>query len=153
MFTCFMTMLTLSFGISLIITFYPLTLGFWILLLSMLISILIRTTFSRWFGFIMFLIYIGGMLVMFAYFVAIQPNQHFRLKVPFFFLLLRFINLPINMYPILLNLFSHSRWWIRSLFFINNIMVLIMLALVLFLALVIVVKITRIYMAALRPFR
>jgi NADH-ubiquinone oxidoreductase chain 6 len=152
MFTCFITMLTLSFGVSLIITFYPLTLGFWILVLSIIISILISTTFSRWFGFIIFLIYIGGMLVIFAYFVAIQPNQHFRLKVPFFFLILSFINLPINIYPILLNLFSESRWWIRSLFFINNIIVLIMLALVLFLALVIVVKITRIYIAALRPF-
>lgn len=72
--------------------------------MSIVISVLMGTTFSRWFGFIIFLIYIGGMLVIFAYFVAIQPNQQFDLKTPLFFLILRVFNLPINIYPVLLNL-------------------------------------------------
>ena len=153
MFTCFLTIVTLSFGLTMLVTFYPLSLGFWVLILSIIISILMGVSFSSWFGLIMFLIYIGGMLVIFAYFVAIQPNQHFNLKIPGFFLGLRFINLPINIYPVLLNLIPNINWWVRSLFFIDNIVVLILLALVLFLALVIVVKITRAFIAALRPFR
>ena len=152
MFTCLLVILTLSFGLSIIITFSPISLGVWILVISIIISMVIRTSFSRWFGFIIFLIYIGGILVIFAYFVSIQPNQEINLKTAFFFLLLRFFNLPVNIYPVLLNLILENNWWISSLFFFNNIIIIVLLGFVLFLALVMVVKITTYYIAALRPF-
>lgn len=152
MFTCFVVILTLSLGISIVTAYYPLSLGLWVLVLSISISILISTRFSSWFGFIIFLIYIGGILVMFAYFVAIQPNQQFNLKTPFFFTVLCIFNLPINIYPVTLNLIVDSNWWIRSLFFIDNVMIIVLLGVVLFLALVIVVKITTFSISSLRPF-
>ena len=152
MFTFFIMLITLSFGLSLVITTSPLVLGVWILLLSILVSVLCRTTFSSWFGLIMFLIYIGGMLVIFAYFAAIQPNQQFNIKLPLFFILLSSINLPINIYPVLVNLFFDNRWWISSLFYIYNISVVVLLGFVLFLALICVVKITTLKMAPLRPY-
>lgn len=76
----------------------------------MLVSMLCRTTFSRWFGFIIFLIYIGGILVIFAYFTAIQPNQEIRIKTSFFFMVVARMNLPINIYPVLVNLFLYKGW-------------------------------------------
>jgi NADH-ubiquinone oxidoreductase chain 6 len=110
MFTSLVIIFTLSLGISMVTAYYPLSLGLWILILSISISVLIRTSFSRWFGFIIFLIYIGGILVIFAYFVAIQPNQQFNLKTPTFFLVLCIFNLPINIYPVTLNLMLYFNW-------------------------------------------
>lgn len=110
MFTSLLIVLTLAFGVSLVTARSPLALGLWILFMSMLVSVLCRTTFSRWFGFIIFLIYIGGMLVIFAYFAAIQPNQEVNLRTPLFFIVVAFINLPINIYPVLVNLFMGARW-------------------------------------------
>jgi len=143
---------TVSWGIRIIMSFSPLSLGFWILILSFLISIIISRLISRWFGFIIFLIYIGGILVMFAYFVTIQPNQKFNLKTPFFFFILRVINFNFGVFPVLSNLLSISNWWVSSLFFFNNIVVIILLGFVLFLALIIVVKVTTFYISSLRPF-
>lgn len=153
MFTIYLRALVLSLGLSIIISLSPLALGLWILILSLSVSIIIRCLFSSWFGFILFLIYIGGMLVIFAYFVRIQPNQQFGLKRSFIFRFLVFINLCSNNYIILIDLFSDINWWINSLFNINNLRVVLLLGFVLFLALVMVVKITALIMAPLRPYK
>lgn len=68
-------------------------------------------------------------------------------------MLLRAMNLPINIYPVLVNLFCRRRWWISSIFYISNISVVVILGFVLFLALVRVVKITTIVIAPLRPYK
>lgn len=153
MFVAFISILVLSLGVSIVLSFTPLALGLWVLILSIRISFLIGLIYSSWFGFILFLIYIGGMLVMFAYFVRIQPNQQFRLKNSFFFSFLVFLNLIINNYPITLDLFCFNDWWINSLFNLSNVRIIILLGFVLFLALVIVVKITTLMIAPLRPYR
>lgn len=152
MITILLIVLVLSIGLSVIVAFSPLRLGAWILILSIIVSVLCRTTFRSWFGFIIFLIYIGGMLVIFSYFVAIQPNQYFDLKTSMFVLVLRILNLPINIYPGILNLIYGGERWVSSLFRLNNIIILIILGVVLFLALIIVVKITINVNSSLRPF-
>nr|YP_011035816.1 NADH dehydrogenase subunit 6 [Plaxiphora tricolor]WRI60246.1 NADH dehydrogenase subunit 6 [Plaxiphora tricolor] len=52
----------------------PLGLGSILLCLSFLFSLIVFFSSSSWFGFVLFLIYIGGMLVMFAYVTALMPN-------------------------------------------------------------------------------
>lgn len=153
MFVIYISILVVSLGLSIVLAFTPLALGLWVLILSISISFLTSLMYSSWFGFILFLIYIGGILVIFAYFVRIQPNQQFRLKNSFFFSFLVFVNLIINSYPITIDLFSNINWWINSLFDLRNVRVVILLGFVLFLALVIVVKITTFMMAPLRPYR
>jgi len=106
MFIIYIRILVLSLGLSIVLAFTPLALGLWVLILSISISLLTSLIYSSWFGFILFLIYIGGMLVIFAYFVRIQPNQQFSLKNSFFFSFLVFINLLVNTYPITVDLFS-----------------------------------------------
>ena len=131
----------------------PIILGLWILLTSVTIAVLCGSLFFSWFGFIIFLIYIGGILVIFAYFVAIQPNQHFYVSKLIYWFILTTGNLPINRFPLIADLFNHRRWWVCSIFYISNISVVIILGLVLFLALIRVVKITVINVAPLRPYK
>ena len=152
MFIFFFTIITLSLGVSIISARSPIVLGFWILILSILASVLCSSIFFRWFGFIIFLIYIGGMLVMFSYFVAIQPNQRINIITPSFYFFLAFSNLPINICPAVIDLFNLNNWWITSMFYVSNISILVILGFILFLALVSVVKITIINVAPLRPF-
>nr|QIZ12531.1 NADH dehydrogenase subunit 6 [Plaxiphora albida] len=52
----------------------PLGLGSILLSLSFLFSVIVFFSSSSWFGFVLFLIYIGGLLVMFAYVTALMPN-------------------------------------------------------------------------------
>lgn len=152
MFMFIFTVFTLSLGITIIITNSPIILGLWILILSIIIAVLCRSLFFSWFGFIIFLIYIGGILVIFAYFVAIQPNQQFDISNPLYWFILTNINLPINMYSITADSFNIIRWWITSIFYISNISIIIILGFVLFLTMVSVVKLTVINIAPLRPY-
>ena len=153
MFIVYFRILVVSLGLSIIIAFSPLALGLWILILSIRISFLVRLMFSSWFGFILFLIYIGGILVIFAYFVSIQPNQQFELKRSLMFSFLIFFRLVINNYVVTIDLISHINWWIDSLFNLSNLSIIVLLGFILFLALVIVVKITTFIMAPLRPYK
>jgi len=147
-----LTVHVLSLGFRILFNKSPISLGMWILILSLFISILVRAFYFSWFGFIIFLIYIGGILVIFSYFVAIQPNQYIRLKKPILFFVLSFINLPINVYPVLTDLYIIQSWWVSSIFYLINIWILLILGFVLFLALIRVVKITIVNIAPLRPY-
>lgn len=53
----------------------PIVLGINILLISLLLSMIFASFISSWYSFLIFLIYVGGMLVMFSYFLALIPNQ------------------------------------------------------------------------------
>nr|YP_010381772.1 NADH dehydrogenase subunit 6 [Perotrochus quoyanus]UDL72160.1 NADH dehydrogenase subunit 6 [Perotrochus quoyanus] len=55
----------------------PLSLGLCVMLMSLFSCILIAFCVSSWFGYVLFLIYVGGLLVMFAYVSALAPNNFF----------------------------------------------------------------------------
>nr|QIQ23135.1 NADH dehydrogenase subunit 6 [Rochia nilotica] len=55
----------------------PLSLGLCIMILSSFSCILLGVMTSSWYGYILFLIYVGGLLVMFAYVSALAPNNFF----------------------------------------------------------------------------
>nr|QLY89865.1 NADH dehydrogenase subunit 6 [Viviparus viviparus] len=52
----------------------PLSLGFVIIVFTLLMCLLISVFVSSWYAYILFLIYVGGLLVMFAYVAALIPN-------------------------------------------------------------------------------
>ena len=100
------------------------------------------------------IVYVGGLNVLFAYFVAIAPNQYF-----FFFNLLCSVVVLFGscfisflLYPLHFILRRTRVMDILKLFFGMDRMILFFLAIVLFLALVTVVKVASRYEGALRPF-
>nr|YP_010577074.1 NADH dehydrogenase subunit 6 [Tristichotrochus unicus]UZN92192.1 NADH dehydrogenase subunit 6 [Tristichotrochus unicus] len=71
----------LSFCVSLLFLMMsmlqPLSLGACIMGLSVMFCLLIGVSVSSWYGFVLFLIFVGGLLVMFAYVSALAPNNFF----------------------------------------------------------------------------
>nr|BDI12959.1 NADH dehydrogenase subunit 6 [Abarenicola claparedi oceanica] len=145
---------SISFTLPLATT--PLTLGIWVLFLALMIAITMCLPLSSWFGFILFIIYIGGLLVMFAYFAAIDPNS--KMNPMNMFLMFLFtttvlfsLNYLFSLTPSM-NFQSSTTLSFLMLFTSNNIPMLLLAAMLLFLALVSVVKITQRKEGALRPF-
>ena len=134
----------------------PLLMGLWVLFIALSLSAWIGVIGIRWFGIILFLIYIGGILVIFIYFVAVTPNQRHDLKVfvmavvggvRLFYIIIFRVNLIKN--------FSKAFSLRREImiFFFSQRAVLVVIFIILFVGLIIVVKITRLIQGPLRPFK
>jgi len=125
----------------------PLFMGMFVLGLSIVRAFIISEA-SSWLALLLFLIYVGGMLVTFAYFLALCPNQSVSLTpiiiIPITFAFIFFQNYP--RYQVSCSLEVYSIY--RAL----NLRTFIILGLVLFLAIVRVVKIVSRSSGALRPF-
>nr|YP_010403027.1 NADH dehydrogenase subunit 6 [Sirsoe methanicola]UQV94835.1 NADH dehydrogenase subunit 6 [Sirsoe methanicola] len=148
-----MSFLTLAISLALLNSYTPLTLGLWIMSLALTSSMLASAASYSWFGLMMFLIYIGGMLVMFAYFMAIQPNQQLNITPSFLTLLLTLMIAPwILRTPHLSHSIIEQPTWVTTLMSMYNIPSLMILGLVLFLTLLAVVKISSSFMGPLRPY-
>nr|YP_009680593.1 NADH dehydrogenase subunit 6 [Microcondylaea bonellii]QDH07380.1 NADH dehydrogenase subunit 6 [Microcondylaea bonellii] len=65
--------------LSMILPMHPLSLGMMILILAFINCILIATM-SPWYAYMLFFIFIGGMLVMFAYIASLSPNTTFSIN-------------------------------------------------------------------------
>jgi NADH-ubiquinone oxidoreductase chain 6 len=132
----------------------PLSLGLWIWILALITAIISALSISPWFGFIIFLIYIGGILVIFAYFAAISPNQQLYISQ-----LLLVTIIPFSIWTIIIFLqpffFTFSFPTTNpsiSIIILLNPSPLIILALILFFALVAVTKVSSFNRGPLRPF-
>lgn len=148
--------LTASISLTLPLASTPLTLGLWVLILAFIVATSISLPLSSWFRFILFIIYIGGLLVIFAYFTAIDPNSKLDLS--------NLIGITLGTMLVLTLIFSstslsalstlHAPYLISFsiLFSSKNIPTLLIAAIVLFLALIRVVKITQRKEGPLRPF-
>jgi len=132
----------------------PLMIGLNILLIALLIAWSFASLYSSWYAFLIFLIYVGGILVIFAYFVAIVPNQqiNFLLNTKIFLTSILIIStlciitkssLPINI---------NSSLQVSALYTSNNTPILAIIVVVLLVTIVIVVKITTRVKGPLRPF-
>nr|USS60665.1 NADH dehydrogenase subunit 6 [Septaria lineata] len=55
----------------------PLSLGLCIMGISLFWCVLLGLVYSSWFSYVLFLIYVGGLLVMFVYVAALAPNTLF----------------------------------------------------------------------------
>nr|YP_009485293.1 NADH dehydrogenase subunit 6 [Lampsilis powellii]AUF69986.1 NADH dehydrogenase subunit 6 [Lampsilis powellii] len=65
--------------LSMTLPMYPLSLGMMILLLAF-ITCTTMATMSPWYAYMLFFIFIGGMLVMFAYIASLTPNMTFAIN-------------------------------------------------------------------------
>nr|ARK18745.1 NADH dehydrogenase subunit 6 [Varioconus guinaicus] len=142
----------------------PLSLGLVIMISTLFMCLVSGMTTSAWYGYILFLIYVGGLLVMFAYVAALSPNVLFGGLTPFFSL--------IMLFPILFVLFyfyffkdssylsfepSFSKFMYLKMYGVGlispyMISILIGLGTVLLINLIVVAKICYYQQASLRPF-
>lgn len=140
-------------SIILVIALNPITMGISILTIALTLAIIYGLTLSSWIAFLLFLIYIGGILVIFAYFVALSPNQQINkisITPSLIFIISMFIAIIyIKVYPRITTTFQ----FLINTFYTNiNIPLLILLAIILFLTIVVVVKIVTNNKGPLRPF-
>nr|YP_009537165.1 NADH dehydrogenase subunit 6 [Callistoctopus luteus]ATU06704.1 NADH dehydrogenase subunit 6 [Callistoctopus luteus] len=64
----------------LVVLIQPLSLGFMLMVISIFMSVLISFFIYSWYGFMLFLVYIGGLMVMFMYIISLIPNLIFFSK-------------------------------------------------------------------------
>ena len=151
-----LTACSISLASTIFLIFSPLPIGLWILLISFVFSLLIAFSINSWFSLIFFLVYVGGLLVIFAYFVALSPNQQLSLLTPIAFLfpsLLVIILLLYNNFHLTPSSINLSSFLPQLLIYSpSNAPILIRLALLLFFALIAVVKISGRRGGPLRPF-
>lgn len=151
-----LTSLIIALALSLPLATTPLTLGLWVLSIALIIAAWISSATLSWFRIILFIIYVRGMLVMFAYFVAITPNYTIpnKLLLPTFLILIATcIITTSNISTHRLHFTNERMPPIQQLIFQpTQRTVLIFLVILLFLAIVLAVKISDRNQGPLRPF-
>jgi len=161
---CIVTSLLLAFIFAIPIIIQPLSLGLCIIMISLISCILLGLTFSSWFSYVLFLIYVGGLLVMFVYVAALAPNTLFsRLKslAGILFLSTIIFSLLIILTPtdisflydnLILDYTSQNMKTGIAIVSSSNVRILIGLALILLVNLLAVVKVCFYQQGPLRPY-
>nr|WGO57948.1 NADH dehydrogenase subunit 6 [Hemithyrsocera longiseta] len=157
----YMSLSTL-FSIMFTQTNHPLTMGLILLMQTITISLLTGLiSQSFWFSYILFLIFLGGMLILFMYVTSLASNEMFLLSykpilisipLTIIFIIL-FKSLPMTQNPDMINLLStnnHLMMSITKLYNQPSGIITILMASYLFLTLIVVVKIINIYKGPLR---
>lgn len=132
----------------------PIILGINILAMALLLSATLATSIRSWYAFLVFLIYVGGMLVMFAYFLALTPNQQIPTTRNAVYISITLTTLALVAGVTDTKVFISQEIWQDNMYLysINTTPILIILALVLLLTIIIVVKLTNRSGGPLRPF-
>lgn len=114
------------------------------------ISVFIGFIGLSWYGFSLFLIYVGGLLVMFGYVISIIPNFYiYSLNLSFVFFFGVFVSLFLSFKVFSIDVLKEVGGLLYSS---QGFVVLLGLGFVLFLSLVCVVKICYFRKGSLRPF-
>nr|BDQ43984.1 NADH dehydrogenase subunit 6 [Pheretima okutamaensis] len=132
----------------------PIMLGVNILIMALLLSVSLASSMSSWYAFLVFLIYVGGMLVMFAYFLALAPNQQMPTKSHMIYMVMTLLILTFvaNITDTKIFIPQEMHQDSTYLYSMSTAPLLILLALILLLTMVIVVKLTNRSGGPLRPF-
>nr|QEL51254.1 NADH dehydrogenase subunit 6 [Carabus arvensis] len=164
--------LNLSMTIIFMFLNHPMSMGLILLIQTILISLMSGIfSYTYWFSYILFLVMIGGMLVLFIYMTSLASNEMFKFSTKLSLIMLTFMSMLTMMYLIMdymmLNpIFKNSNLmeFFNNMMFLNNEnmytlnkiynkpnnMITLMLVNYLFLTLIAVVKITDIKYGPLR---
>nr|YP_010586938.1 NADH dehydrogenase subunit 6 [Asychis amphiglyptus]UZZ45806.1 NADH dehydrogenase subunit 6 [Asychis amphiglyptus] len=147
----------MSMTIAMALATTPLMLGIWVLIMAFMVASIVCLPLTSWLSFIIFLIYIGGLLVMFAYFIAIDPNKKLNFMAPIILPMIIMASIyalasKMSLSPTLMFSSTNAPAF-ASLYMMNNIPILILLTLILLLAMVVVVNIANPTEGPLRPFK
>nr|YP_009758317.1 NADH dehydrogenase subunit 6 [Erannis ankeraria]QIN90123.1 NADH dehydrogenase subunit 6 [Erannis ankeraria] len=171
----FLSMLMFNLTIFMMILNHPLSIGLMILLQTLLMCLLSGMLIKTyWFSYILFLTFLGGLLVLFIYVSSVASNEMFKLSINMKMLMMIFL-LMISINQIYLYIFENLNWMnlsnnisdndnMLNMTFFNNdnkinlnkfynnqtYMIMMMLVIYLFISLVAIVKITNIFYGPLR---
>nr|YP_009407682.1 NADH dehydrogenase subunit 6 [Meghimatium bilineatum]AKK32351.1 NADH dehydrogenase subunit 6 [Meghimatium bilineatum] len=95
----FLSILSLFFFLVLSLTTNPLITGTGLFFLSLSIALFI-STYSTWYGMIVFLVYVGAMLVLFMYTVLATSNLLYKYNFSWQFMLISFSGTLLLMSPL-----------------------------------------------------
>lgn len=130
----------------------PISLAITILIIAIITALLIALLISSWIAFLLFLIYIGGILVIFAYFVATAPNFPIRIKLPLITRLIIFSSIFLLIQKSSIQPISIQSSSLNTFYSIHSTPTLLIIALILLLTIIIVVKLVSLPKGPLRPF-
>nr|AST10231.1 NADH dehydrogenase subunit 6 [Abachrysa eureka] len=162
----FIMLISFMSSMNFIQTKHPLAMGLNLLIQTILISLLCSFhSYSYWFSYILFLIMLGGMLVLFLYVTSLASNELFNFNMMLMLLMLMF-TIMISFFLLindnfmwLMNNFDMMNFNSKNLSNENNLIKLynnptsnmtMLMIMYLFLTLIIVVKITDIKQGPLR---
>nr|AND96377.1 NADH deshydrogenase subunit 6 [Bubas bison] len=159
-----MMILSLTISFITLLLKHPLSLGSMLLMQTIITSLTIgKLSFNYWYSYILFLIMIGGMLILFIYMTSVASNEMFTPSIKIFFLITTMLMLSLilfllidNFYWTLNNSFlseinsKYQFWSLNKYFNFPNNMIMFMLIMYLLIALLTVVKITDFKKGALR---
>jgi len=143
-----------SLAINIFIIINPFSIGISILLMALTVSLLFSYSISSWLAFLIFMIYVRGILVIFSYFVSLTPNQttnifYIVLATLFTFSIILTISLTTKINTQLRSIYvtQSNTFYLKS-----NFPTLFILAIILLITIIIVVKLTINTKGPLRPF-
>nr|QNV12226.1 NADH dehydrogenase subunit 6 [Carabus nemoralis] len=151
---------------------HPLSMGLTLLIQTILISLMSGIfTYTYWFSYILFLVMIGGMLVLFIYMTSLASNEMFNFSTKLSMMMMMMVSMMIIMYMIidymminplfknsnLMEFFNNlmfmkneNNYTLNKIYNMPNNLITLMLVNYLFLTLIAVVKITDIKYGPLR---
>nr|YP_009775568.1 NADH dehydrogenase subunit 6 [Pontia edusa]QJA15794.1 NADH dehydrogenase subunit 6 [Pontia edusa] len=171
----FFLMMTMTF-ISLFMLFitHPLSMGLMILIQTLLLSLLLGIYINTyWFSYILFLVFLGGLLVLFIYVSSVASNEmmNFSLKMKMYllfsiimfilfsifkmknyYLFNNFINNEMNNFNEYFLFFNENKISLSKLYNSQTFLMIMMIIIYLFITLIAVIKITNIFFGPLRSF-
>jgi NADH-ubiquinone oxidoreductase chain 6 len=152
--TLIITLIIISLSINIFLILSPLSIGITILFIALIVATLFSYAISSWIAFLIFLIYIGGMLVIFSYFVSLTPNQTINIIYILVIMTITLITLGVLTSLLSLKTTPITTYVIQSnIFYLKpNSTLLILLATILLITIIIVVKLTITNKGPLRPF-
>nr|YP_009995282.1 NADH dehydrogenase subunit 6 [Ochthebius quadricollis]QNP09672.1 NADH dehydrogenase subunit 6 [Ochthebius quadricollis] len=147
--------LNIILSINFMFMIHPLSMGMTLMIQTIVISLITGfLNFNYWFSYILFLIMIGGMLVLFIYMTSIASNEKFKFNMKLFLflmlmmmcLMIMYINMDNNMMFMQnfnMNMNSNINYLMMSKFYNKpSNMIMFLMIIYLLITLIAVVKIT-----------
>nr|YP_009708254.1 NADH dehydrogenase subunit 6 [Figulus binodulus]QEV84365.1 NADH dehydrogenase subunit 6 [Figulus binodulus] len=90
-------MISVTFSTCMMLMTHPLSMGISLMMQTIMIAMITGIIHSPWYSYILFIIMVGGMLVLFLYMTNVASNEKFKLSKPSLFLLtLTVLTIPIS---------------------------------------------------------
>nr|YP_009045192.1 NADH dehydrogenase subunit 6 [Athyma selenophora]AHA03543.1 NADH dehydrogenase subunit 6 [Athyma selenophora] len=170
----FMSIMLISISIFLFFINHPLAMGLLILIQTLIICLISGMLINTyWFSYILFLVFLGGLLVLFIYVSSMASNELFKMHIiskfsiiyMLFILIFSFffknnlIWMNFNFNDEMINLFNSTLFFnneynfnLSKLYNKQNYWMMMMMIIYLFITLIAIVKITNIFFGPLRSF-